>query len=636
MLIPTPADGEVVDFNKPKGPSPATNAPAQPRSPAIAATPTPPPPRAPSAAPDDAPSKTAEEKKADFAKKIQETLRQESAKDTSDAAADEAKVSQAAKDKEAEVAAKAKADAEEKAKTDAEAKAKADAEKAKTDAEAKATNDAKKAEVDAEEKKRLEDEEMERMIAEMEEEERKREEDEKRYAEEKKLKDAEKKAKAAESVREEEERLRKLEREAEEAEEAKESESPEQKAEREAKDKALFAGLKKNTQFGPQSTEQETASEETSTPEPAATVKSAPVATSKPKPTALKLDTNKSIEPSAPTAGMQSLKSARFLQVKSELVAYPEGIASPNPALNARNKGRTYDKDFLLQFQEVFKEKPSVDWDLKLKETVGDGSESARTPGPRAGGMMSGSGRQPSGRGGAPGGGMGNFQGASAPRTLPMGTTSAQRFEQSQRGGSSMTNPLAHMVPQRNGGGFAMGARNSSYQAAQPNSPRNASHSQRGPPRGGAGGGSRRGGGGGGRDSDAKTMPLTAGQNLKPIETTETGWKPTSITSTAPPVSGHMAPDMVQRKVKAALNKMTPEKFDKISDQILEIAAQSKDETDGRTLRQVIQLTFEKACDESHWSSMYAKFCSRMLATMSTDIKDENVKDKHGNAVVGG
>jgi translation initiation factor 4G len=100
--------------------------------------------------------------------------------------------------------------------------------------------------------------------------------------------------------------------------------------------------------------------------------------------------------------------------------------------------------------------------------------------------------------------------------------------------------------------------------------------------------------------------------------------------------AGHMAPDLVQRKVKAALNKMTPEKFDKISDQILEIAAQSKDETDGRTLRQVIQLTFEKACDESHWSSMYAKFCSRMLQTMSTEIKDENVRDKHGQPVVGG
>ncbi|MBE7180472.1 MAG: hypothetical protein INR71_04535 [Terriglobus roseus] len=97
-----------------------------------------------------------------------------------------------------------------------------------------------------------------------------------------------------------------------------------------------------------------------------------------------------------------------------------------------------------------------------------------------------------------------------------------------------------------------------------------------------------------------------------------------------------MTPDLVQRKVKSALNKMTPEKFDKISDDILTIAAQSKDETDGRTLRQVIQLTFEKACDEAHWASMYAKFCKRMLETMSTDIKDENVKDKHGQPVTGG
>ena len=33
---------------------------------------------------------------------------------------------------------------------------------------------------------------------------------------------------------------------------------------------------------------------------------------------------------------------------------------------------------------------------------------------------------------------------------------------------------------------------------------------------------------------------------------------------------------------------------------------------------------------------MYARFCKRMLETMSTDIKDENVKDKKGDPVVGG
>jgi translation initiation factor 4G len=137
----------------------------------------------------------------------------------------------------------------------------------------------------------------------------------------------------------------------------------------------------------------------------------------------------------------------------------------------------------------------------------------------------------------------------------------------------------------------------------------------------------------------AAKMPLTAHMEIAPLEKSTTGWKPMSISApqiSAPDPSGNLAPDVVQRKVKAALNKMTPEKFDRISDQILEIASQSKNETDGRTLRQVIQLTFEKATDEAHWAGMYAKFCQKMLTSMSTDIRDETIKDKNGNPVVGG
>jgi translation initiation factor 4G len=617
------AEGEVVDFNKPKGASPAPVAalapPVQPRSPAIAATPTPPPPASGTSRTEDSAAKTAEERKAEFVKQFQEKMRKQE---------EEEKQSKESSD------ADVKADADAKQKAEEEAKAKAEEEaKAKEEADA-----AEKAKTDAEEKKRKDDEEMERMIAEMEEEEKKREEDEKRYAEEKKRKAEADKAKEGDRIKAEEERLRKLEREAEEAEKARESETPEQKAEREAKNKALFAGLAKNTQFGPGANATEDVSGD-STPaesvEPAAPVAKAAGAT-KSKPAALKLETNKPVEPAQPTAGMQSLKSARFLQVKSELVAYPEGIQSPNPALNAgsRNRGRQYDKDFLLQFQEVFKEKPSTDWDMKLKETVGDGTDSARPQSARPGSMMGG--RQPSRTGGGPGNVMGNFQGFSTTRTLPPGTTSQQRFEQaSGRGGSTMTNPLAHVVMGAGRGQFPMGggaqmARQASYTNMShggPNSPRVGSQrgkgSHRGPKRN--------------DQQEAKQMPLTAGQAVKDLDRSQTGWKPPTLTSNQPQQAvGHMAPDMVQRKVKAALNKMTPEKFDKISDQILEIAAQSKDESDGRTLRQVIQLTFEKACDESHWSSMYAKFCSRMLATMSTDIKDENVRDKHGNPVVGG
>lgn len=633
------ADGEVVglpNFGKPKGaasPAPAAVAAppaAPPRSPAIAATPTP-PPRAPSAtdsvSADDAAKIAKEKKQAEFVKQFQETLRlkeeaDKKAKDTSDADA------------------KADADAKQKAKDEAEAKAAQETkDKEAADAAAKAVDDEA-------EKKRLEDEEMERMIAEMEEEERKREADEKRYAEEKKAKAEAEKANAADKVKQEEERLRKLEREAEEAEAAREAETPEQRAEREAKNKDLFASLKKNTQFGPGANLTDDISGDSTPAEPAAPVAapipSKPLSATKSKPAALKLETNKSVEPAQPTAGMQALKSARFLQVKAELVKYPEGIQSPNPALNLSNKskGRQYDKDFLLQFQEVFKEKPSTDWDMKLKETVGDDPASARgPPSARPGGAGMGS---RTGSRNATSNVMGQFQGGfSTSRTLPPGTTSEQRFQQAGRGGS-MQNPLAqHVLGGGRGGAFPMAppmARTSSYTTMPhggPNSPRVGS--SRG--KGGAGGGSRRGGGKN-EGREAAQMPLTAGQEVKALERSKTGWQPPSVTQPAQVQAqmgaGHMAPDMVQRKVKAALNKMTPEKFDKISDQILEIAAQSKDESDGRTLRQVIQLTFEKACDESHWSSMYAKFCSRMLQTMSTDIKDENVRDKHNQPVVGG
>merc|ERR1711939_8228 len=252
-----------------------------------------------------------------------------------------------------------------------------------------------------------------------------------------------------------------------------------------------------------------------------------------------------------------------------------------------------------------------------------------------------GGGRSASSRGPPPMsnfGPMGSFGGARA--NLPPGTTSEQRFAASNaamRSGPMAGNPFAQfgrpgqMAP-------AMGRTPSSGPLGPiPGSPRIGGAS-----RGGSRVESKRGKQGHkGAHEENKSMPLTAGMNIGALEVSSTGWKPRSLGQNAAPGpapggDGLMEPDVVQRKVKAALNKMTPEKFDKISDQILEIAAQSKHESDGRTLRQVIQLTFEKATDEAHWAPMYAAFCRRMLESMSADIRDEGIKDKAGNVVTGG
>lgn len=671
------AAGEEVNFSNIKAPaSPAPSIQQSKTPPVVASTPTPPPkPSTPAAATHARTDSAATGKSAEqLRKEFQEQVRKQ-AEAPSEVKAKEEEAAKAAADKAAaEKAAAEKAAAEEKAKEEerikqeelakAEQKAKEEAEakaaqeaKDKAEAEAKAKADAEAEAAKKEEKKddgAMDDEELERIIREMEEEDARREQEQaaisakkaQEKAEAKKNADAQKATEAADNDR----KLREQEREMERLEEERERQRKENESKGTSKSVAelltekisdLTLSDKKDSagavadKLANLSLESGDGASPTTATKPHTTEKRA-------KPAALNLTplNTKPVEPPQPSAALQSLKTSRFLSVRDE-VKYPMGINSPNPALNAavakKGKAFKYDSAFLLQFQKVFTEEPSMEFHQQVKTLIGDSeggrSQSARTPG------GAGSGRQNS-RTGAPGfPAMGSFGAPGAGgKPLPPGTTSEQRFAMSQGNMARPNiNPMASF--QRPGGAFPgssqMSRTPSSSNMGMPNSPRQGSRSTRA--------GSKRAGYDTQNDAKAaKTMPLTQGMDLKPITTSATGWKPTSIGSKAgPPATsvtsgGALDPAMVQRKVKAALNKMTPENFDRISEQILTIAAQSKDEQDGRTLRQVIQLTFEKATDEAHWASMYAKFCKRMLETMSPEIRDVTILDKNGNVVSGG
>jgi translation initiation factor 4G len=657
IIIKRP-DGEALDVEAFKAPaSPALSSRTR-TPPVIASTPTPPPK---SFTPQHARSDSAAVKsKEQIQKEVLEAVKQKAAAEKLDKAADtQAKADEAAK------AAEDKLKEEERAKADAEAKAKAAEEakaaKAKEEADAKAAAD----------KAKQDEEEMERQIREMEEAEAEREKKEaeivtKRAAEkakQEKENEAKRKQEAEENDRKLKEQEREMERLEDEREkkrkeaEAKGSEKTDINAELKKDVKSQSKDDEKNTPATPSTLASKlsnlTLGTDSGASTPASDDSMGPppkvnASEKRGKPAALNLAplNTKPVEPPQPSAALQSLKSARFLTAINPSL-YPTNINSPNPALNTAvtNKGKNfkYDKEFLLQFQKVFIEKPSLEFESQIKALIGDGDGgSARSASTRTAGGMGP--RQNSARNNAPGAfAMGQF-GAVGGKTLPPGTTSDQRYAMAQ--GTMARPPINTMgsLPRPGGGSFPGGnpmSRNqSSSQYNMPNSPRQPSKSQRNNSRPHPTNAKA-------EAQAAKTMPLTAGMDLKPIQVSASGWKPRSIgnqaaTGAAGPApgasggTGHMEPDMVQRKVKAALNKMTPEKFDKIADQILAIAAQSKDEADGRTLRQVIQLTFEKATDEAHWASMYAKFCKRMLETMSPDIKDESILDKNGNIVSGG
>lgn len=115
---------------------------------------------------------------------------------------------------------------------------------------------------------------------------------------------------------------------------------------------------------------------------------------------------------------------------------------------------------------------------------------------------------------------------------------------------------------------------------------------------------------------------------VAPLQPTDSRWS-----RQAQPSDQHA---LVERKVKALLNKLTVEKFENISNQIIEWANKSEQEKDGRTLIQVIKLVFEKATDEATWSEMYAKLCRKMMEKISANVQDDSITNTEGKPITGG
>jgi len=80
--------------------------------------------------------------------------------------------------------------------------------------------------------------------------------------------------------------------------------------------------------------------------------------------------------------------------------------------------------------------------------------------------------------------------------------------------------------------------------------------------------------------------------------------------------------DQIFRKVRGILNKLTPENFEKLSDELLKIELGSK-----VILKGVILLIFQKALDELKYSRMYAQLCKRLsIEAQNFENSDKNKK----------
>jgi MIF4G domain len=122
---------------------------------------------------------------------------------------------------------------------------------------------------------------------------------------------------------------------------------------------------------------------------------------------------------------------------------------------------------------------------------------------------------------------------------------------------------------------------------------------------------------------------------VAPLVMSANRWVATSTRHNGSGVEGD-APEMVERKVKALVNKLSMERFDSISDQIIAWANKLEREKDGRTLIQVIKLVLEQASDEETFSEMFARLCRKMTEHLSPKVQGDGIENAEGKPFAGG
>jgi len=273
---------------------------------------------------------------------------------------------------------------------------------------------------------------------------------------------------------------------------------------------------------------------------------------------------DKSVEPSKPP--VIGVGGALSLRPGGGAIGTFSSATKLGPGAPATGK-KCYDKEFLLQFAKFYTERPSS---LPDMEILGVGSTDGPTKSMKGGGASS---------------------------ALPglQGGPDEWRRVDNQRGGNR---------------GGSDGLRGNARGAPQFNDPRAPGNNQyQKTPAGGKDGK---------RGKDGKQMGPRGFSNfdVKPLEETENAWKPAMKSKEEVD-----ALEKLLRTTKGLLNKFTPEKFEKLTDQFLELEITCR--TD---MIAIIDLVFDKALFEPIFGFMYSQLCVR-CAEKFPEFPDESNPD---------
>ncbi|KAJ2852464.1 hypothetical protein IWW36_000351 [Coemansia brasiliensis] len=124
--------------------------------------------------------------------------------------------------------------------------------------------------------------------------------------------------------------------------------------------------------------------------------------------------------------------------------------------------------------------------------------------------------------------------------------------------------------------------------------------------------------------------------NVKPLVKSSTGFVPRALRKGKDTVEDEMDEKVYRRRILVLLNKLTPDNFDAVSDEMVAWGDKSAKQTDGSILRALVELVVEKASDEPKWIKMYGNLCLKLIYKTSNNVKDHQVRMNSGEFMAGG
>lgn len=122
--------------------------------------------------------------------------------------------------------------------------------------------------------------------------------------------------------------------------------------------------------------------------------------------------------------------------------------------------------------------------------------------------------------------------------------------------------------------------------------------------------------------SSSNAREGSGGSSPAPVAIPPARWVPPSLLPKHL-LSTKTKDDAIHRQVRSILNKLTPDKFQPLSDELLKIYYEAP-----HILNGVVVLIFEKALDEPKYSSMYAQLCKRLSDSVSQFDGGHQSKDE--------